>query len=201
MRSPIVALAAAVFATLVAAGAFGQARNGPIVDRIIYDVRMDQTIGIKDTVEGKTDVFMQGLDGKTFKSIGDADRAKLDVYGAASGTTSLQLNPYPNKAPYTFAAKDGKSVFNPLALRELRYALNWLVDRQKIADEILLGVGDPTMTPMTPGQPGTYKFNLVAAKLGITARGNEKRALTDIDNAMKAAAKLPENAGKLEKSG
>ena len=201
MRRPIVALAAAALATVAAAGAFGQARNGPIVDRIIYDVRMDQTIGIKDTVEGKTDVFMQGLDGKTFKSIGDADRAKLDVYGAPSGSTSLQLNPYPNKAPYTFAAKDGKSVFNPLAIRELRYALNWLVDRQKIADEILLGVGDPTMTPMTPGQPGTYKFNLVAAKLGITARGNEKRALTDIDNAMKAAAKLPENAGKLEKSG
>ncbi len=58
MRRPIVALAAAALATVVAAGAFGQARNGPIVDRIIYDVRMDQTIGIKDTVEGKTDVFM-----------------------------------------------------------------------------------------------------------------------------------------------
>ncbi|MEN6297672.1 MAG: ABC transporter substrate-binding protein, partial [Rectinema sp.] len=104
-------------------------------------------------------------------------------------------------APYTFQAKDGRTIFNPLAIREVRYAINWLIDRKKIVDEILLGAGEPMITAQTQGQPGTYRFNLVPAKLGMTARGNEKKAIADIDAAMKEAANLPENKGKLVKSG
>lgn len=54
---------------------------------------------------------------------------------------------------------------------------------------------------LTPGQPGTYKYNLIAAKLGMSPRGNEKKAIADITNAMQAAAQLPENKGKLVKAG
>jgi len=178
-----------------------QAKFGPYADKVIYDVRMDQTIAIKDTAEGKTDVFFTGLDGKTFKGIQQTDLDKLSVYAVPSGSWSLLLNPIPNKAPYTFQHKDGRVIFNPLAIREVRYAINWLIDRKKIVDEILLGAGDPMITAQTPGQPGTYRFNLVPAKLGMSARGNEKKAIADIDAAMKAAAELPENKGKLAKSG
>ncbi|HOK00006.1 MAG TPA: ABC transporter substrate-binding protein [Termitinemataceae bacterium] len=179
----------------------GQAKNGPIVDKVIYDVRMDQTIAIKDTAEGKTDVFFTGLDAGTFFGIPKADLDKLSVYAVPSGSWSLLLNPIPNEAPYTFKAKDGKEIFNPLAIQEVRYALNWLIDRKKIVDEVLKGGGEPMFTAMTPGQPGTYRFNLIPAKLGMTSRGNEKRALDDIEKAMQAAANLPANKGKLVKSG
>lgn len=178
-----------------------QVPNGPIADKVIYDVRMDQTIAIKDTAEGKTDVFFTGLNAKTYKGIQQADLDKLSTYAVPSGSWSLLLNPIPNKAPYTFQHKDGRVIFNPLAIREVRYAINWLIDRKKIVDEILLGAGEPAITAQTPGQPGTYKFNLVPAKLGMTVRGNEKKALADIEAAMKAAADLPENKGKLAKTG
>lgn len=178
-----------------------QVKNGPIVDKVIYDVRMDQTIAIKDTAEGKTDVFFTGLNAKTYKGIQQTDLEKLSTYAVPSGSWSLLLNPIPNKAPYTFQHKDGRVIFNPLAIREVRYAINWLIDRKKIVDEILLGAGEPAITAQTPGQPGTYRFNLVPAKLGMTVRGNEKKALADIEAAMKAAADLPENKGKLAKSG
>lgn len=187
------------FALLFAASA--QAKFGPYADKVIYDVRMDQTIAIKDTAEGKTDVFFTGIDGKTYKGIQPADMDKLSVYAVPSGSWSLLLNPIPNKAPYTFQHKDGRIIFNPLAIREVRYAINWLIDRKKIVDEILLGAGEPMITAQTPGQPGTYRFNLVPAKLGMTIRGNEKKAIADIDAAMKEAANLPENKGKLVKSG
>ena len=178
-----------------------QVKNGPIADKVIYDVRMDQTIAIKDTAEGKTDVFFTGLNAKTYKGIQQADMDKLSTYAVPSGSWSLLLNPIPNKAPYTFQHKDGRVIFNPLAIREVRYAINWLIDRKKIVDEILLGAGEPAITAQTPGQPGTYRFNLVPAKLGMTVRGNEKKALADIEAAMKAAAALPENKGKLAKTG
>jgi peptide/nickel transport system substrate-binding protein len=190
-----------LLAMVVLFSAAGQAKNGPIADKVIYDVRMDQTIAIKDTAEGKTDVFFTGLDGKTFKGIQPSDMEKLSAYAVPSGSWSLLLNPIPNKAPYTFVHKDGRTIFNPLAIREVRYAINWLIDRKKIVDEILLGAGEPALTAETPGQPGTYKFNLVPAKLGMTVRGNEKKALADIEAAMKEAADLPENKGKLVKSG
>ncbi|MCX7656501.1 MAG: ABC transporter substrate-binding protein, partial [Treponemataceae bacterium] len=179
----------------------GQAKNGPIVDKVIYDVRMDQTIAIKDTAEGKTDVFFTGLNAGTFFGIQKTDLDKLSVYAVPSGSWSLLLNPIPNQAPYTFKTKEGKEIFNPLAIQEVRYALNWLIDRKKIVDEVLKGSGEPMFTAMTPGQPGTYRFNLIPAKLGMTARGNEKRALDDIEKAMQAAANMPANKGKLVKSG
>ncbi|MCE1206724.1 MAG: ABC transporter substrate-binding protein [Spirochaetia bacterium] len=141
------------------------------------------------------------MNAKTYKGIQQADLDKLSTYAVPSGSWSLLLNPIPNKAPYTFQHKDGRVIFNPLAIREVRYAINWLIDRKKIVDEILLGAGEPAITAQTPGQPGTYKFNLVPAKLGMTVRGNEKKALADIEAAMKAAADLPENKGKLAKTG
>lgn len=195
------ALIAFTVALCVTFSVSAQAKVGPIADKIIFDTRMDQSIGIKDTAAGKTDVFFYGLDGKTFRGISAADKAKLDVYAIPSGSWSLMLNPVPNKAPYTVTTKDGQVHFNPLAIREVRYALNWLIDRKKIVDEILLGDGEPMFTPMTPGQPGTYKYNLIAAKLGMSPRGNEKKAIADITNAMQAAAQLPENKGKLVKAG
>ncbi|MEN6499559.1 MAG: ABC transporter substrate-binding protein [Rectinema sp.] len=194
-------LIVSVLAVALLFSATAQAKYGPYADKVIYDVRMDQTIAIKDTAEGKTDVFFTGIDGKTFQGIQQADLNKLSVYAVPSGSWSLLLNPIPNKAPYTFQHKDGRTIFNPLAIREVRYAINWLIDRKKIVDEILLGAGEPMITAQTPGQPGTYRFNLVPAKLGMTARGNEKKAIADIDAAMKEAANLPENKGKLVKSG
>jgi len=198
MKKSLVAMAVAL---CLAAALGAQAKVGPIADKIIFDVRMDQSIGIKDTVAGKTDVFFYGLDGKTFRSISAADRAKLDVYAIPSGSWSLLINNIPNKAPYTVTTKDGVTQFNPLAITKVRYAMNWLIDRKKIVDEILLGDGEPMFTPMTPGQPGTYRYNLIAAKLGMSNRGNEKKAIADIEAAMQEAAALPENKGKLVKAG
>ncbi|MCG8639439.1 MAG: hypothetical protein MI862_06870, partial [Desulfobacterales bacterium] len=53
--------------------------------------------------------------------------------------------------------------------------------------------------PADPGQPGTYKYGLLASKLGMTPEGDEEKALTDIEAAMTKAAELAENKGKLVK--
>ncbi len=178
-----------------------QAKNGPIVDKVIFDVRMDRTIGWKDVVAGKTDVFTENLGGKDYKSIPAADLEKLSTYFAPGTYWELCFNPVPNTAPYQVTTKAGKTYFNPFAIREVRFAMNWLIDRKKVVDEIMLGMGDPMLTAMTPGQPGTYKYDLIPAKLGITARGGEKKAIDDVTAAMTAASNLPENKGKLVKSG
>jgi peptide/nickel transport system substrate-binding protein len=198
MKKTLVALAISLCLVL-SLGA--QAKNGPIADKVVFSVTMDRTIGIKDTAEGKTDLFYESLNGKDYKGISASDMSKLSIYSAPSGYWDIALNPIPNKAPYQVTTKEGKTYFNPFAIREVRYAMNWLIDRKKIVDEILLGVGTPSITAFPPGQPGTYKYNLLPAKLGMSARGNEKKAIDDITAALQSASNLPENKGKLVKSG
>ena len=176
---------------------FAQAK-GPVADTIFFDVRTQEEIGLKDTAEGKTDVFFYGVQGKTYNGLPKDVKDKLDVYGVPSGSWSLQLNPAPNKAPYQLTVKD-KVVFNPLAIQKVRFALNFLLDRKKMVDEILGGAGEPMYSLATPGQPGTYKYNLIGSKFGFKANGDETRAIKDINAALQEASQLPENAGKLVK--
>jgi peptide/nickel transport system substrate-binding protein len=185
-------------AALLSAQTTSTVKKGPIVDKVYIDVRMQQEIGLKDAAEGKTDVFYEYVTGPTFSALPADTKAKLEAYAVPALTYSLFLNPIPNKAPYTWKVGD-KTVFNPLAITEVRFALNFLISRKQIVDEILGGNGAPMFVMATPGQPGTYRYNLIASKFGFTAAGNEKKALQDIDKAMNDAAELSALKGKLVK--
>ena len=174
-------------------------RGGALIDKIIFDVRTDMTIAIKDVAEGKADLMASGIDGSVYLSLERKDLERLDTYAVPSGSWSLLLNPVPNRAPYTVTTKDGKTYFNPLAIREVRFAMNFLINRKKLVDEILKGAGEPSFTQATPGQPGTYRYNLIPLRMGMTENGNEEKAINDIEKAMETAANLPENRGKLIK--
>ena len=198
MRKIIIALA---LMTIAPAAVSAQVK-GPILDKILFDAKSNQDIGIKEVAAGRSDLWNYGTDGAAFKALPDDVKAKLEVYSiTGSDTISLLINPYPNAAPYTVATKDSKTLFNPFAVREIRFAMNFLINRKKIIDEIMVGAGMPWYTPATPGQPNSSRYGLIATKMGMTAQGNEKKALADIETAMKAAAALPENAGKLKKEG
>ena len=162
-------------------------KKGIICDKVIFSVNMDETVALKDVVEGKQDVLFTRVPPAILNTLSDADRDKLDIYTIPAGSWSLWLNPIPNKAPYTHTLNTGETVFNPLALQKVRYALNWLVDRKKIINEVLGGEGDPMFTPMTPGQPGTYRYNLIPIKLGMSDNGDEKLAIEMITKALEEA--------------
>lgn len=172
--------------------------KGPISDIVYFNVRMKEEIALKDTAEGMTDIFMYGVPGPVIFGLDQATRDKLDLYTIPSGSWSLLLNPVPNEAPYTVEV-GGKEIFNAFAIKEVRFAMNFLINRQFVVDEILGGAGFPAFTMATDGQPGTYRYNLLATKFGFTAEGNEAMAIEDINNALKAASELPENSGKLVK--
>ena len=172
--------------------------KGPIVDKIYINVRMKEEIGLKDAAEGLTDVFFWGVSGPTIMGLDQATRDKLDIYSVPSGSWSFNFNPIPNAPPYIVKVEE-KEYFNPFAIREVRFAMNDLINRQYIVDEILGGAGGPQFAMATPGQPGTYKYSLIATRMGMTAEGNEKKALGEIDEAMKKAASLPELQGRLVK--
>ncbi len=178
----------------------GAEKKGPIVDKVYVNVKMKTEIGLKDAAEGLTDIFFYGVEGPVVLGLDQKTRDKLDFYTVPSGSWSLLFNPIPNEAPYLVKA-DEKEYFNPFAIREIRFAMNYLISRKYIVDEILLGSGGPMFSMGTPGQPGTYKYNLQANRMGLTEEGDEARALKDIAAALEKAASLPELQGRLAKSG
>jgi peptide/nickel transport system substrate-binding protein len=182
---------------VVSSFAFSEVK-GPYADKVYINTRMKEEIGLKDTAEGITDVFLYGVSGPTLYGIPQEDLDKLEVYSVPSGAWSLNLNNYPGVAPYQ-VEKDGKTLFNPFAIQEVRFALNFLINRKYIVDEILGGAGFEMYCMATPGQPGTTKYNKIAEEFGFTPEGDEEKAIADITAAMEAAAALPENQGRLVK--
>lgn len=173
--------------------------TGPIPDKVIYTVTTDEDAALTAVIDGSQDILLNPISKEILNSLSSKEREKLEVYSVAADTRSLLFNPVPNAAPYTVELPDEGVIFNPFAIREIRYALNWLINRQYIVDELFGKEGIPMFTAVTPGQPGSCKYSLIPPKLGMTNTGDEQRALFDIDNAMKNAAALPANRGKLLK--
>ena len=196
-----------IIALAIAAGlnaAMAQSK-GPIIDKILFNARSQEDLGLMDVASGKSDLWSYGTSGGVFKRMPEDLRSKLEPYTVSGASyVGLLLNPFPNKAPYlSDAAVDAslRSQFNPLANQKIRYALNWLINRQKVVDEVFEGAGLPMFTPVVPGLPNASRFSMVATKLGMSDQGNEKQALSDIEAAMKTAAALPELKGRLAKTG
>ena len=177
--------------------------KGPTVDKILFNAKSQEDLGLMDVATGRSDIWNYGTAGNVFNRLPADIRGKLEVYSVSGASyLGLLINPYPDKAPYLSDARldaSGKAQFNPLAMKKVRYALNWLMNRQQIVDEVFGGAGLPMFTPVVPGLPNATRFSLVAAKQGMTPNGDEGKALADIDAAMKEAAALPALVGRLVK--
>ncbi len=169
---------------------------GGYPEKIYFGVKMQEEIAVRDVAEGMSDIFMNRVPGPIFAGLDQRTLDRLIVYTVPSGSNALLLNPYPNQAPYQ-GIVDGKAVFNPFAIQEVRFAMNFLIDRQFIVDEILAGAGMPKMTQATAGQPNAWRVELVAQKYGLTPEGDTQKGKQMITEAMQKAAQLPENRGRL----
>ena len=174
--------------------------HGPAIDRIIIEARPDQAQAIADVVAGEADLLLNPLSPAALRNLEAADLEKLQLHTIPAGSWSILINPIPNAAPYTWTSPSGETSFNPLAIREVRYALNWLFDRQQLVDTILGGQGMAGFTPLPPGLASTAGFDGVPTGLGMSAAGDMNRAIEEITTAMEEAAGLPENSGRLLKA-
>jgi len=175
----------------------GLAEVGPFADSVIFDVRMQEEIALQDVAAGNIDLFQWSTSGNVIFGLDQATLDKLELYVVPSGSDSFFLNPYPNEAPYIAVTTNGDELFNPYAIREVRFAMHLLVNRQQIIDEIMNGASSASIISVGRSEPGAYKLYLIASKLGLTDEGDEARAIEMVTAAMQDAAKLPANVGRL----
>ncbi len=110
---------------------------GPAADSITFKrVPLDLAAA---AVEGKeVDAYIFGLRPSQAKAV--AGRPGIRLYPAPSGLYSLVLNPAPAPA----------GELNPLSDKGIRFALNYLINRDFIVRELFAGFGAPMVVYLTP---------------------------------------------------
>ncbi len=182
----VAALVAATFAASVlvrpASPAFGQSteaggaqsatvdasqRRGALVDQIVFTQEPDvgKVAGLIET--GSHHVFAQGVGNPTvFQRLRDSERAALDVsYGSS---VELSINP----AGPLFATGE----LNPFHVREVREALNWLINRRYVAEELYGGLAVPRFLALTTAFPDYARLADVARALELRYQHDPERA-------------------------
>lgn len=116
--------------------AFGE--KGTYLDKVEFVQYSDPNTAIEEVKNGNIDIYYSAVPSNR---IDPQLRQDLNVFQSTGTEYSLLVNPAPSEN------------FNPFSVKEVRYALNYLVDRNLIVDEILNGYGSPMISAYKPYDP------------------------------------------------
>jgi len=159
-------------------------RRGALVDEVVFTQETD-TAKIVEMIEGGThQVFAQGITNSTvFRRIRDSLRADFEIsYGSSA---ELTVNPAGPK----FA--DGR--INPFYVPRIREALNWLINRRYVAEELYGGLAAPRYLPINTAFPDYARLADVARVLELRYRYDPERARRVIGEEMEKLGATLEN--------
>ena len=140
-----------------------------------------------DVAEGKAAAFVWGASKEAFEKYKDDPRVKFFL--APSGIHSFILNPAFNESE--------PDVFNPFAIEKVRYAMNFLIDREWYVSQVLGGLGKPMYTAISEFAPDFLV--ILPAILKHSIKYDEDYAIRLIEEGMKEANETGIWAGKITK--
>ncbi len=111
--------------------------SGPAVDKVYFKA-FHQDIAAASLERGDMDLYIYGL--KTLMAEQLAGAPGVKIFEAPATSFSLVLNPAP--------AQEGK--LNPFSIKELRFALNYIINRDFIAQEIYKGLAKSMLAHVSP---------------------------------------------------
>jgi peptide/nickel transport system substrate-binding protein len=165
-------LIASTFASMPVAAAPAEVPYGPWVDEIVWIMEKDFAKAVDMISKGDLHAFFIGIrvDPKL------AERIKTDpnlAYKLAFGLYfELTFNPVGPEF------KDGSP--NPFSNPRIREAMNWLIDRNYIVNEIMLGFARPKWFPLVSAFPDYAKLADVVKLLEAEYSYNPEKARTVI---------------------
>ena len=108
------------------------AEKGTFLDEIRFVQYLDENTALEEVRNGNLDLYYYRISSDRLKDSSSHDN--LQVFESTGGYFSILLNP------------TDSGEFNPFSIREIRYALNFLVDRNLIVNELLGGYGSPMIS-------------------------------------------------------
>ena len=154
--------------------------TGAIVDGVRFIQYLDDNVALEELKSGNLDTYYFRIPLEAASEIKNIPNLK--EYDKLSGSFGLLLNPAPSN--------DSGSL-NPFSLREVRYAVNYLIDRGFVVDEILKGLGTPLIGPYGIFSP--EYFNVIDTVESSGFRYNPRLADQIITAAMNKAGSQKEN--------
>ncbi|MFN4336402.1 MAG: ABC transporter substrate-binding protein [Candidatus Nitrosocaldus sp.] len=107
-------------------------QKGPYLDEVQFIHYLDENVATNEVKAGNLDTYFWRLPLDLVQSL--KDDPNIRIYDAPGGSLSLLINPAP-------AASADR--LNPFSIREVRYAMNYLIDRDLVVNEVLKGFGAP----------------------------------------------------------
>ena len=129
---------------------YAQVPKGPWVDEVVFSVETDEAKTVDMLLKNEIQVYFRDIrDSELFKRV----KASPDLWYVTSFGLYFELtfNPVGPEFPAT-----GK--LNPFSVPRIREAINYLVDRKYICDEIMAGMAVPKYTVLTPAFPEYARY-------------------------------------------
>ena len=132
-----------IILVIVPAFVFGSisafADKGTFVDKVQFIQYVDENTALEEVKNGNLDIYYYRISSDRVEDT--KSREGLQVFQSTGGSYSILVNPATSEK------------FNPFSLRDVRFALNYLIDRELIVNEFLGGYGTTMISAYTPFDP------------------------------------------------
>jgi peptide/nickel transport system substrate-binding protein len=118
---------------------FVYADKGTFVDEVKFIQYLDENTALEEVRNGNLDLYYYRIPSDRIDNA--KSREGLQVFESTGGSYSILINP----------AESDK--FNPFSIKEIRFALNYLVDRKLIVNELMGGYGITMISHYGPFDP------------------------------------------------
>ena len=116
-----------------------EAEKGTFLDEVTFIHYLDENTALEEVRNGNLDIYYWSIPSERIES--PESRAGIQIFKSVGGSNSLLVNPAEAET------------FNPFSLQEVRFALNYLVDRKLIVNEIMGGFGKDIVSNYGPHEP------------------------------------------------
>ncbi len=118
-------------------------KKGSFIDEIRFIHYLDENVALEDVKAGNLDTYYFRIPLEVASDIKSNPNVK--TYDRISQSFELLINPAPSR-------KDTNTI-NPFEFKEVRYAMNYLIDREFISNEIMKGYARPLIDPLGYDSP------------------------------------------------
>ena len=115
------------------------AEKGTFVDEIQFIQYLDENTALEEVRNGNLDMYYYRISSDRINNI--ESRQGLQVFESTGGSYSILVNPAESEE------------FNPFSIQNVRFALNYLVDRKLIVNELMGGYGTTMISNYGPFDP------------------------------------------------
>jgi len=137
MKKMLVLILALSIATIMYNESF--AEKSTFFDSVKFIQYLDENTALEEVRNGNLDVYYYTISPDRLENY--QERGGLQVFDSTGGSYSILVNPAESEE------------FNPFSSKDIRFALNYLIDRKLIVNELMGGYGSPIISYYSPSEP------------------------------------------------